>query len=545
MKLCFATDEQARSRFLREIDVLKSCQSPYILKVLDECLDWKAHSEGVPEFAYFVTEKFDGSLFELEPKLGGVQERLRHFREACEAVSYVHESSVALHRDIKPHNLFVKSDGKSTVLGDFGIALPLDSKERLTKTYEVVGSQYYRAPEVSLGEEATVLSEVYSLGRLLEWLLTKEVSTNMGLRPIPRGGEVSNEAVDLLESILTKATQAVPSKRFGSVSELLSQIPDLWLAPRGKAVSKPMASSGLNDALELARKGDVIGWQLLSGQVRSATHERLFAWRADAERRFGRDSAQAMAVDVIDAAWDLIALALSGTFSRDKRFSNGIPLNDLMPADWVRAGFTNLVEAPRTLVFIAHYLHGALCFDANFTDVESALEVALTPIVGSATNAVRPLLDQADLVVRPRLLGFEPSAPWLPFLELRVRKPELATLFPSPSNLTQALDAYSAVLSFTEFAMDCASSAPVNLKTAGLSTAPLFLIANVEDVQRAVRRTFGREAVVAAIASRAGASRKLMAQRWPDWKALLMKARNELRPNHWFDEVELGEISST
>lgn len=75
--------------------------------------------------------------------------------QILQALIYLHQHRI-FHRDLKPQNLLVDSDGQTIKLADFGLArafgLPIK-----TYTHEVV-TLWYRCPEILLGQKA------YSLG---------------------------------------------------------------------------------------------------------------------------------------------------------------------------------------------------------------------------------------------------------------------------------------------------------------------------------------------------------------------------------------------
>ncbi|MGB6745577.1 MAG: protein kinase [Terracidiphilus sp.] len=75
---------------------------------------------------------------------GDALKALEAFRPLVDAVRRIHDMG-AIHRDIKTENIFVTVSG-SLVLGDFGIVFLQDGSERLTTTYERVGSRYWIAP---------------------------------------------------------------------------------------------------------------------------------------------------------------------------------------------------------------------------------------------------------------------------------------------------------------------------------------------------------------------------------------------------------------
>jgi serine/threonine-protein kinase len=87
--------------------------------------------------------------------------------ELCRAVSAVHTAGL-LHRDIKAQNVMVADDGR-VVLMDFGTGRELSDAEATP----LAGTPLYLAPELLLGREASVRSDIYSLGVLLYRLATR------------------------------------------------------------------------------------------------------------------------------------------------------------------------------------------------------------------------------------------------------------------------------------------------------------------------------------------------------------------------------------
>src|SRR5690606_34019722 len=104
-----------RARFLREQRLLARLNHPAIARLLDA----GAMPDGTP---YFVIEFVDGvPLTEhCETTGASLRERLRLFREVCEAVQFAHGRAI-IHRDLKPSNILVGGDGSVKLL-DFGIA---------------------------------------------------------------------------------------------------------------------------------------------------------------------------------------------------------------------------------------------------------------------------------------------------------------------------------------------------------------------------------------------------------------------------------------
>lgn len=92
--------------------------------------------------------------------------------QVCSVLAVAHANSL-VHRDLKPSNLMLCPDGTVKVL-DFGIVAALGSNAatKLTATGIVVGSPDYMAPEQAMGEATSQRSDLYSLGVVLDEMLS-------------------------------------------------------------------------------------------------------------------------------------------------------------------------------------------------------------------------------------------------------------------------------------------------------------------------------------------------------------------------------------
>ncbi len=87
------------------------------------------------------------------------------------ALAFVHSSNV-IHRDVKPANILLPSNGpQPALLADFGIARLIDSAG-VTATGTIIGTASYLSPEQARGAELTSSTDVYSLGLVLLEALT-------------------------------------------------------------------------------------------------------------------------------------------------------------------------------------------------------------------------------------------------------------------------------------------------------------------------------------------------------------------------------------
>ncbi|MFN5957541.1 MAG: serine/threonine-protein kinase, partial [Planctomyces sp.] len=165
------SDEIVR-RFRREQRVQGLMKHPNIAQMLDA----GTMPDGRP---YIVMEHVEGQPIDVycDKNELTIRQRLELFRRVCDAVAHAH-GRLVVHRDLKPSNILVTPAGVPKLL-DFGIAKLMDSNEDqalITRPESRVMTPEYASPEQLFGDPVTIASDVYSLGVLLDELMT-------GVRP--------------------------------------------------------------------------------------------------------------------------------------------------------------------------------------------------------------------------------------------------------------------------------------------------------------------------------------------------------------------------
>src|SRR5207247_2532841 len=152
-----------RQRLEREARLLAGFEHPNLVRIYD------AQHSG--DEAYVVLEFVDGrTLAELIRAQPVASDRIaRVGGEVADALAYIHSRGV-IHRDVKPSNIFVGSDGR-TRLSDFGIARH-EHDAQLTQTGMVIGTGAYMAPEQVSAGVVGPPADVYALGLVLLECLT-------------------------------------------------------------------------------------------------------------------------------------------------------------------------------------------------------------------------------------------------------------------------------------------------------------------------------------------------------------------------------------
>lgn len=164
----YAENEEFVDGFLKEARAAGRLNHQNIVQVYDV-----GESDGT--YFYSLEYMANGSVEDLISKLGKipVDQVLTIAIDAARGLQYAEKKGL-IHRDIKPGNLFLSSEGV-TKLGDLGIAQIQETPGEQSSQQKVSGSPHYIAPEQALGKDIDSRVDLYALGVSLYEMLTGEV----------------------------------------------------------------------------------------------------------------------------------------------------------------------------------------------------------------------------------------------------------------------------------------------------------------------------------------------------------------------------------
>lgn len=165
----FLTNQAIRSRFKREFEITKSLADlQNIIKVFS--FDENECSYTMEEAETTLEKYIQNSTLSDETKIKCVKQILKLFKD-------VHNKGV-IHRDISPNNIFIL--GGILKVADFGLGKDLNMfTSHQTCLTNSVGQLRYCAPEQFMQlKDGDKRSDVYSLGRLLNFIMTKDCNNS-------------------------------------------------------------------------------------------------------------------------------------------------------------------------------------------------------------------------------------------------------------------------------------------------------------------------------------------------------------------------------
>jgi hypothetical protein len=212
LKLLDTGDDETRAAFLDEVRATAQVEDPGLLLLYD----WGEYAERF----YMVTELLKGETLKERLEAGKLSsEKVAEIGvQVSRTLKAVHSKRM-VHRDVKPSNIFLTTDGKVKLM-DFGVASAMGEQGRQSGT---VG---YAPPEQLSGSRADARSDIYALGvTLAECLLGRtlfEGRTQLEVEQaqqnpdqISWSGEISEEWISLLK----RSVDADPDQRPSSVQE--------------------------------------------------------------------------------------------------------------------------------------------------------------------------------------------------------------------------------------------------------------------------------------------------------------------------------------
>ena len=219
-------------RFRAERQILVQLEHPAIARIYDG----GAMPDGRP---YLVLEYVDGRPITEHCGHHSVDlhGRVRLVVKVLRALHHAHRHLV-VHRDVKPSNILVSSEGRVALL-DFGIAKllapdTLPGGSALTRTGVSLLTPGYGSPEQRAGETVTTASDIYQAGLVLYELLCGSRAFGKGvpadeaelpppsdrLRHSPLRAAVRGD----LDAIVQKALRHAPGERYASADEMAADL---------------------------------------------------------------------------------------------------------------------------------------------------------------------------------------------------------------------------------------------------------------------------------------------------------------------------------
>ncbi|MEO6656605.1 MAG: serine/threonine-protein kinase, partial [Pyrinomonadaceae bacterium] len=234
----FSTDPEKLNRFIQEAKAASALNHPNIITVFEI-----GHTD---DREYIATEFIDGITLrhrlEYEPLT--LVDALNIILQITDALAAAHEAGI-IHRDVKPENVMIKTDGRVKVL-DFGLAklapgssesVDVTIPQLITRPGVIVGTVAYMSPEQAKGRKIDQRSDIFSLGILMFEMFTGqrpftgeshlELISSILKDDAPSLRSVAPDLPRQLERIVDKSIRKDRGHRYQHVRDLHIDIEDL------------------------------------------------------------------------------------------------------------------------------------------------------------------------------------------------------------------------------------------------------------------------------------------------------------------------------
>ncbi len=221
-------DPQDRARFLREGRLAASISHPHTVYVYGT-----EEIEGIP---VITMELAAGGTLKDKLKASGPLASTEAVDTILQVIDGLQAAAAAgvLHRDMKPSNCFIDSDG-SVKVGDFGLSISTLARAEhdlteLTMTGTFLGTPAFASPEQLRADDLDVRSDIYAVGATLYYLLTGKppfeetnvlkMATRIAQDPPPTVSERRPEVPRQLSALIAQCLAKRPEDRVSTYAEL-------------------------------------------------------------------------------------------------------------------------------------------------------------------------------------------------------------------------------------------------------------------------------------------------------------------------------------
>jgi serine/threonine protein kinase len=186
--------------------------------------------------------------------------------QVASGLEAIHEQHV-VHRDLKPANVMLDGAGVAKVM-DFGIAKRWDvASTQLTETGVVVGTPEYMSPEQAQGFTVDGRSDLYSLGLILNEMMTGRVAFR-GTTPVatlllhvqaapPLDGPEAARIPAALLTVLSRALAKKPEERYSNAAEMRGALQEALDAIAGTAPASPASQTVRLESTDVSARRSV------------------------------------------------------------------------------------------------------------------------------------------------------------------------------------------------------------------------------------------------------------------------------------------------
>jgi tetratricopeptide (TPR) repeat protein/predicted Ser/Thr protein kinase len=222
-------DDEIRERFGREARSAASLRHNNVVTIYDV-----GENDDQP---FIAMEFLDGeSMHEVIQRKASVplDRRLTWMIELCAGLSHAHRSGV-IHRDIKPGNLMITTEGSLKIL-DFGLARITSGANQtgLTRAGAIMGTPHYMSPEQVTGETVDHRSDIFSVGLVLYELLSYSKAFSGDSAPVVLHNILHKTPAPIrsllpdidtdLEAVINRAIEKERDKRYQDLATFGSEL---------------------------------------------------------------------------------------------------------------------------------------------------------------------------------------------------------------------------------------------------------------------------------------------------------------------------------